>query len=148
MRIGRCSVSKPINTRRLDYQERPQQEMVDSASVFYQQMRRRRSVREFADRPVPMQVIFDAIAAAGTAPSGANKQPWHFALTTDSLVKAQLRVAAEFAEREFYQRRATDAWLDAGTLRYRRQQTIPAGCAGTDWRIHAENLRRFQWPAA
>ena len=100
-------------TRLLDWQELPQQDMIDVAADFYRQMRRRRSVRDFADRPVPMQVVEHAIATAGTAPSGANQQPWHFAVTTDPQVKTQLREAAEREEREFYSRRATKAWLDA-----------------------------------
>ena len=87
--------------------------MIDRAGEFYQQMRTRRTVRDFADRSIPMQVIEHAIAAAGTAPSGANKQPWHFAVTADPQVKAQLRHAAEREEREFYARRATKEWLDA-----------------------------------
>ena len=100
-------------TRLLDWQELPQQDMIDVAADFYRQMRRRRSVRDFADRPVPMQVVEHAIATAGTAPSGANQQPWHFSVTTDPQVKTQLREAAEQEEREFYSRRATKAWLDA-----------------------------------
>jgi len=106
-------VSDAGKTRLLDWQELPQQDMIDVAADFYRQMRRRRSVRDFADRPVPMQVVEHAIATAGTAPSGANQQPWHFAVTTDSQVKTQLREAAEREEREFYSRRATKAWLDA-----------------------------------
>ena len=101
------------NTWPLDFQELSQQDMIDAAADFYRQMRRRRTVRDFADRPVPMQVIEHAIATAGTAPSGANQQPWHFAMTTDPQVKTQLREAAEQEEREFYSRRATKAWLDA-----------------------------------
>ena len=100
-------------TRLLDWQELPQQDMIDVAADFYRQMRRRRSVRDFADRPVPMQVVEHAIATAGTAPSGANQQPWHFAVTTDPQVKTQLSEGAEREEREFYSRRATKAWLDA-----------------------------------
>ena len=87
--------------------------MIDRAGEFYQQMRTHRTVRDFADRSIPMQVIEHAIATAGTAPSGANQQPWHFAMTTDPQVKTQLREAAEQEEREFYSRRATKAWLDA-----------------------------------
>ena len=106
-------MTEKLKTRPVIYQEIPQQEMIARSADFYQQMSSRRSVREFADRSVPMPAIFDAIAAAGTAPSGANKQPWHFAVTTDSQVKATLRDAAEQEEREFYQRRATEEWLDA-----------------------------------
>ncbi len=106
-------MSNASKTRLLDWQELSQQDMIDAAADFYRQMRRRRSVRDFADRPVPMQVVEHAIATAGTAPSGANQQPWHFAVTTDPQVKTQLLEAAEQEEREFYSRRATKAWLDA-----------------------------------
>ena len=85
--------------------------MIDRAGEFYQQMRTRRTVRDFADRAIPMQVIEHAVAAAGTAPSGANKQPWRFVCVQDAGVKRQIREAAEQEEREFYERRANDEWL-------------------------------------
>ena len=102
-------MSNASKTRLLDWQELSQQALIYAAADFYRQIRRRRSVRDFADRPVPMQVVEHAIATAGTAPSGANQQPWHFAVTTDPQVKTQLREAAEQEEREFYSRRATKA---------------------------------------
>ncbi len=74
-------------------------------------MRRRRSVRFFADAPVSEETIRLCIAAAGTAPSGANKQPWRFVAVCDPVVKRQIREAAEQEEREFYSRRATPEWL-------------------------------------
>ena len=67
----------------LEFQELAPEAMIAQAERFYAQMQARRSVRDFSDRPVPMRVIDQAILAAGTAPSGANKQPWHFAVTTD-----------------------------------------------------------------
>jgi len=76
-------------------------------------MRRRRSVREFDDRPVPMEVIEQCLLAAGTAPSGANQQPWHFSVITDSQKKRKIREAAEAEERQFYERRAPQEWLNA-----------------------------------
>ena len=76
-------------------------------------MRRRRTVRHFADRPVPRAIIEDCVRTAGTAPSGANQQPWHFAIVTDKAIKRQIRLAAEEEEREFYARRATEEWLEA-----------------------------------
>ena len=97
----------------LAFQELAPEVMIARAESFYVQMQSRRSVRDFSDRPVPMQVIDQAILAAGTAPSGANKQPWHFAVTTDPDVKAAIRVAAEQEERAFYERRASRQWLDA-----------------------------------
>ena len=74
---------------------------------------RRRSVREFSDRPVPRDVIENALRAAGSAPSGANLQPWHFTVVTDAAAKHRIRVMAEQEEREFYDGRAPQEWLDA-----------------------------------
>ena len=78
-------------TRSLEFHQLPEQDMIDWAEKFYQQMRTRQTVRDFVDRAIPMQIIEHAIAGAGAAPSFANKQPWHFAVTADSQVKAQLR---------------------------------------------------------
>ena len=97
----------------LAFQELAPETMIAQAERFYLQMQARRSVRDFSDRSVPMRVIEQAILAAGTAPSGANKQPWHFAVTTDPDVKAVIRSAAEQEERAFYERRASQQWLDA-----------------------------------
>jgi len=74
-------------------------------------MRSRRSVRFFSDEPVSREVIENVIAAAGTAPSGANKQPWRFVAVQDPVIKKEIRLAAEAEEREFYQRRAGEEWL-------------------------------------
>lgn len=95
------------------YQEYPQPEMVERATTFYQEIRRRRTVRDFSDRPVPREVIDQCILAAGTAPNGANLQPWHFAVVGDPAIKAQIREAAEKEEQEFYDGRAPQEWLDA-----------------------------------
>lgn len=73
----------------------------------------RRSVRHFSSEAVDQKVIENAILSAGTAPSGAHKQPWHFVAINDPELKAKIRVAAEAEEREFYARRATQEWLDA-----------------------------------
>jgi iodotyrosine deiodinase len=96
-----------------DYQEYPPDEMRRRATAFYAEVRRRRTVRTFADRPVPREVIEDCLRAAGTAPSGANLQPWHFVVVADPAVKAEVRRAAEAEEREFYARRAPAEWLAA-----------------------------------
>ena len=87
--------------------------MQQQASDFYQQMSRRRSVRDFSDTSIPVSVLKDAILAAGTAPSGANMQPWHFVVVQDSIIKRKIRLAAEMQERELYENRASKAWLDA-----------------------------------
>ena len=94
------------------YQEYPVAEMQRRAEEFYAEIRRRRSVRAFSDRPVPRAIIETCIAAAGTAPNGANLQPWHFVAVSDPTVKQQIRVAAEEEERAFYQGRAPQDWLE------------------------------------
>lgn len=82
-----------------------------AARRFYETMRLRRSVRYFSDREVSEATIRWCVAAAGTAPSGANKQPWRFVAVRDAAMKQQIRVAAEEEERAFYERRATPEWL-------------------------------------
>ena len=95
------------------WSELPPEEMLRRARDFRREMRRRRSVREFADREVPRELIEEAIRTAGSAPSGANMQPWHFAAIRDAGVKRRIREAAEEEERAFYEERATDEWLEA-----------------------------------
>ncbi len=87
--------------------------MLRRAKEFRQQMQRRRTVRYFSDRPVPREVIEDCLLAAGTAPSGANLQPWHFVVVSDPAIKHRIRVEAEQEEHEFYTRKAPQEWLDA-----------------------------------
>ena len=87
--------------------------MQQQAREFYQLMSKRRSVRDFSDQAVPASVFEDAILAAGTAPSGANMQPWHFVVVQDPEVKQKIREAAEIEERELYENRASEEWLDA-----------------------------------
>lgn len=87
--------------------------MQQRAQSFYQQMRTRRTVRDFSPAPIPIDVIENALRTAGTAPSGANRQPWHFAVVTNPALKRQIRLGAEAEEREFYQRRASAEWLSA-----------------------------------
>ena len=87
--------------------------MQQQARDFYQLMSKRRSVRDFSNKPVPASVLEDAILAAGTAPSGANMQPWHFVVVQDQEIKQKIREAAEIEERELYENRASEEWLDA-----------------------------------
>lgn len=87
--------------------------MEASAALFYQQMSKRRSVRDFSDQPIPRSVLKHAILTAGSAPSGANMQPWHFVVVQDPAIKKQIRDAAEIEERELYDNRASDEWLQA-----------------------------------
>jgi nitroreductase len=80
---------------------------------FHEEIRRRRSVRDFSPRPVPRDIVERALLAAGTAPSGANMQPWHFVAVTDPGLKRRIREGAEEEERAFYHGRAPGEWLDA-----------------------------------
>jgi len=96
-----------------EYREYSPEEMALRASELLSEMQRRRSVRQFSDRPVPLEVIISCVMTAGSAPSGANLQPWHFVVITDPEVKHQIRVAAEREEYEFYHHRAPKAWLEA-----------------------------------
>lgn len=95
----------------LDFRSFPEGEMMARVSEFYQDLNRRRTVREYSDRPVPCEILQQAILAAGTAPSGAHKQPWTFVLVGDPAVKAKIREAAEIEEKENYTRRMPEAWL-------------------------------------
>ncbi len=83
------------------------------AANFYRFVSRRRTVRMFSARPVPRRVIEKCLMSAGSAPSGANLQPWHFVVVSAPKVKRRIRLAAEKEEREFYRRRAPKAWLKA-----------------------------------
>ena len=85
-----------------DFRILPEAEMLARANAFHTDIARRHSCRDFADRPVPQPIIAAAIAAAGTAPSGANHQPWFFAAIASAGLKARVRAAAEAEEREFY----------------------------------------------
>lgn len=106
----------------LEWSELPPEEMLRRASEFREEMARRRTVREFSDRPVPRALIEECLRAAGTAPSGANLQPWSFVAVSDPSVKSEIRAAAEAEEREFYENRAPAEWLEA------------LAPLGTDWR--------------
>ncbi|MEW2441245.1 nitroreductase family protein [Micromonospora marina] len=100
----------------------PVDEALARARAFAANLSARRSVRQFADRPIPEGVIEEAVRAAGSAPSGANLQPWRFVVVTDPRVRHALREAAEAEERDFYRRRVSDEWRDA------------LAPLGTDWR--------------
>ena len=91
----------------------PLEEMQERAKTFREEMQRRRTIRTFSNRPVPREIIEECLRAAGTAPNGANMQPWHFVVVSDPAVKKQIREAAEAEEREFYERRAPEEWLEA-----------------------------------
>lgn len=95
------------------YREVDGDELRARATAFRRYMQRRRTVRHFSDRPVPLDAVLECVRAAATAPSGANVQPWHFVVVGDPAVKRRIREAAEAEEREFYASRAPREWLDA-----------------------------------
>ena len=95
------------------YRECDAEEMRRRSLEFHTEMRKRRSVRQFSEREVPRDVIENCLRAAGTAPSGANRQPWHFVVVSDPAVKRRIREGAEREEREFYRHRAPREWLEA-----------------------------------
>ena len=98
-----------------------EQEQLDRASSFFEFFDKRRSIREFSDRPVSREVIELLLRTANSAPSGANRQPWQFVVVTDPQLKREIRLAAEAEERESYERRMPQEWLnDLAVL-------------GTDW---------------
>lgn len=105
-----------------DFTEYPPDEMREWARAFREQMSQRRWVRDFSDRPVPRELIEEAIRTADSAPSGANQQPWQFVAVDDPSLKREIREAAEEEEKEFYQNRATEEWKEA------------LAPLGTDWR--------------
>lgn len=99
---------KPLD----DYRELPEDDMRARVEAFYADVNRRRTVRDFSDRPVPRDIIETALKAANTAPSGANLQPWHFVVVSGAETKRKIREAAEAEEREFYEHRASDEWKE------------------------------------
>ena len=103
----------PTDRLPLDFARWPLAEMRARARAFRDEVHRRRSVRDFSAEPVPRDLIEACIAAAGSAPSGANQQPWRFVAVSSPAIKRAIREAAEKEEREFYERRAPDEWLAA-----------------------------------
>lgn len=95
------------------YREYAEDQMLRRAEAFHAEMARRRTVRQFADRPVPHAVLEACLRTAGTAPSGANLQPWRFVVVRDAETRRRIRERAEVEEREFYRHRASREWLEA-----------------------------------
>ena len=104
--------SPPVFSPLSTYEEYPVDEMLTRSRRFAVEMQRRRTVRQFSDRPVPRAILEACLEAAGTAPSGANQQPWHFVVVSDAAVKRQIRLAAEEEEARFYET-APAEWLAA-----------------------------------
>ena len=95
------------------YETLSEAEMQKRAEAVFETLRKRRTIRDFSDKPVPIELIETCIKAAGTAPSGANHQPWHFVAISNAETKRKIRIAAEAEEKEFYDKRASDEWLEA-----------------------------------
>ena len=87
--------------------------MQQRSKSFLKSIQQRRTIRDFSDKPVPEEIIVNCLKSAGTAPSGANRQPWHFSVVSDMEIKKQIRKAAEEEEKKFYSGRAPDEWLEA-----------------------------------
>jgi Nitroreductase len=98
--------------QKLEFKRLPEQDMVERSRSFLSGISERRTVRDFDSNSVPIEIISNAIKVASSAPSGANKQPWHFVVVKDPEVKKQIRIAAEKEERAFYEHRAPDSWLE------------------------------------
>ncbi len=107
------SVSKPNFIPLPPPESLADDQLIARAKLFHEKMARRRTVRDFSDRPVPREVIEHCLRMAGSAPNGANLQPWHFVAVSDPALKHEIRVAAEAEEREFYEHRAPNEWLEA-----------------------------------
>ena len=98
--------------QKLEFKKQTEKEMVQRSKDFLEMIKSRRTVRDFSEKNIPVGVIETAVRAAASAPSGANKQPWHFVIVKDPAVKKKIREAAEKEEKEFYEHRAPDSWLE------------------------------------
>ena len=98
--------------KKLDFEEYSESKMRSRSESFLNEIVTRRTIREFSDRIVPIDIINNCIKTAASAPSGANKQPWQFVIVRDSGIKTKIREAAEKEEKEFYGHRATKEWLE------------------------------------
>jgi iodotyrosine deiodinase len=97
---------------KLNYKAVSEKDIISNSRNFLNEMQRRRSVRHFSDRQVPLEAIENIVMTASSAPSGANKQPWKFIIVQDKFLKKEIRIAAEKEEKEFYMNRAPQSWLD------------------------------------
>jgi nitroreductase len=95
-----------------NYRRYPEEEMIERSNSFYHELDRRRTVRDFSTEAISREIIENCLRTAGTAPSGANIQPWQFVVVSDPKTKRKIRNAAEKEEIDFYDRRAPQEWLD------------------------------------
>ena len=96
---------------KLNHEVVSEKELISNSLKFLNDMKSRRSVRQFSDRPIPLEILKNIVMTASSAPSGANKQPWKFIIVKDGKLKRKIRIAAEKEEKEFYTKRASKAWL-------------------------------------
>ena len=97
--------------QKLKFDRLPEPDMLERSRTFLINISKRRTVRDFGSKKVPIELISNAIKAASLAPSGANKQPWHFVVVKEPTIKKEIRIAAEKEEQAFYDHRAPDSWL-------------------------------------
>lgn len=108
-----CHMPQPVFIPLPEYREYPVDEMQRRSAGLLDDLRRRRTVRDFSTRPVPREIIENCVRAAATAPNGANMQPWHFVVVSDPAIKRKIRAEAEKEEHDFYHHKAPQEWLDA-----------------------------------
>tara|TARA_B100001175_G_C19474524_1_gene623547 strand:- start:288 stop:968 length:681 start_codon:yes stop_codon:yes gene_type:complete len=102
---------KTMAFQKLDFNRLSESDMIFRSQSFYSDIVKRRTVRDFSSKEVPFEIIKNAVKSASSAPSGANKQPWHFVIVKDPKVKIKIRDAAEEEEKKFYEHRAPEEWL-------------------------------------
>ena len=102
-----------FKTEKLHYKSLPLKEIISKSNEFYKLIKKRRSVREFSTNKININIIKNAVLSAGTAPNGANLQPWYFVIIKNKKIKKEIRKAAEKEEDEFYSNKAPREWLKA-----------------------------------
>jgi len=102
-----------FKTEKLQFNKLPIKEIITRSKNFYNEIKERRSIRDFEETKIDLKIIENAILSAGTAPNGANLQPWHFVIIKNSKIKKKIRVAAEKEERNFYKLKAPKEWIKA-----------------------------------
>ena len=102
-----------FKTEKYVFEKISMNDVIKNSKDYYKKIKNRRSIREFQNKNIDIKIIKNAILSAGTAPNGANLQPWHFAVVSNNKIKKQIRLAAEKEEKNFYKTKAPKDWLDA-----------------------------------
>ena len=100
-----------MSNKKLQYTPPSEDDMARASCNFLAFMRQRRTVREFSNQDIPIEVVKNIVSTAASAPSGANKEPWHFTIVKDPGVKRKIRIGAEIEEKAFYKQKAPESWL-------------------------------------